>query len=56
MAVLEPLLNPVWVFLFPGENPGVWSLVGGVIVVVVITLWYGYDTRQKRLQSETNPA
>ena len=56
LAVLEPLLNPVWVFLFAGENPGVWSLVGGVIVVVVITLWYGYDTRQKRLQSETNPA
>lgn len=40
LAVIEPLLNPVWVFLFNGENPGVWSLVGGVIVVGVITLWY----------------
>ncbi len=40
LAVIEPLLNPVWVFLFNGENPGIWSLVGGVIVVGVITLWY----------------
>ncbi len=45
LAVLEPLLNPVWVFLFAGENPGIWSLVGGVIVVAVITLWYVYDAR-----------
>ena len=56
LAVLEPLLNPVWVFLFAGENPGIWSLVGGVIVVVVITLWYVYDARQARTQIEPNPA
>ncbi len=56
LAVLEPLLNPVWVFLFAGENPGVWSLVGGVIVVVVITLWYVYDARKKRAEPEPNPA
>ena len=56
LAVLEPLLNPVWVFLFAGENPGVWSLVGGVIVVVVITLWYVYDARHATAQTEPNPA
>ena len=56
LAVLEPLLNPVWVFLFAGENPGIWSLVGGVIVVVVITLWYVYDARHATAQTEPNPA
>ncbi|HQQ40360.1 MAG TPA: EamA family transporter [Clostridia bacterium] len=45
LAVIEPLLNPVWVFLFNGENPGIWSLVGGVIVVGVITLWYVKDSK-----------
>ncbi|HWP21812.1 MAG TPA: EamA family transporter [Candidatus Cryosericum sp.] len=45
LAVIEPLLNPVWVFLFNGENPGIWSLVGGVIVVGVITLWYVTDAK-----------
>ena len=56
LAVLEPLLNPVWVFLFAGENPGVWSLVGGVIVVVVITLWYVYDARHQQDKAVPNPA
>ena len=56
LAVLEPLLNPVWVFLFAGENPGIWSLVGGLIVVVVITLWYVYDARHATAQTEPNPA
>lgn len=56
LAVLEPLLNPVWVFLFAGENPGIWSLVGGVIVVAVITLWYVYDARQQSANAQANPA
>lgn len=56
LAVLEPLLNPVWVFLFAGENPGVWSLVGGVVVVATITLWYVLDARRKPGRTEPNPA
>lgn len=33
IAVLESVLGPVWVWLALGENPGVPSLVGGVIVL-----------------------
>lgn len=39
LGAIEPLLNPVWVFLFNGEAPGFFALVGGVIVIVSITLW-----------------
>lgn len=39
LGAVEPLLNPVWVFLFDGERPGVFALVGCVIVVVSITVW-----------------
>lgn len=56
LAVLEPLLNPVWVFLFSGENPGAWSIVGGVIVVTVITIWYVYDARKQNVKVQENPA
>ncbi len=56
LAVLEPLLNPVWVFLFAGENPGSWSIVGGVVVVVAITLWSIYDARHPAAVAEPNPA
>ena len=33
IAVLESVLGPVWVWLALGENPGLPSLVGGVIVL-----------------------
>lgn len=33
IPVIEPLLNPVWVFIFVGERPGSMALIGGIIVV-----------------------
>ena len=39
LGVVEPLLNPVWVFIFDGEAPGVFALIGAVIVISAVTLW-----------------
>lgn len=36
IPVLEPLLNPVWVFLFTGESPGTYAFIGGAIVIISI--------------------
>jgi len=36
VGMLEPVSNPVWVFLFLGERPGAFSLVGGAIVLGAI--------------------
>jgi drug/metabolite transporter (DMT)-like permease len=36
IAVIEPLLNPVWVFLFNGEMPGGMAIIGGGVVVIAI--------------------
>lgn len=48
LGLVEPLLNPVWVFIFDGEAPGMWALIGGVVVVVTITVWCVYgDLREK---------
>ncbi len=30
---LEPILNPIWVFLVVGENPGPLALLGGALVI-----------------------
>jgi hypothetical protein len=35
--MIEPILSPVWVFLFIGERPGQWALVGGVVVLAAVT-------------------
>lgn len=45
LGALEPLLNPVWVAIFDGERPGVWALIGGVIVVASITVWLATDKK-----------
>jgi drug/metabolite transporter (DMT)-like permease len=34
---IEPILNPIWVFLILGEVPGKWALLGGLIVFVSVT-------------------
>lgn len=37
IPVIEPILNPIWVALVVGEVPGKWSIVGGIVVLVVVT-------------------
>jgi drug/metabolite transporter (DMT)-like permease len=37
IAAIEPLLNPVWVYLFSGEKPGGWSIIGGAIIITAVT-------------------
>jgi len=38
IATLEPILNPVWVFILLGEKPGPLAVVGGTIIILAITL------------------
>jgi len=34
----DGICNPVWTFLFTGERPGPWALVGGAVILAV-TAW-----------------
>ncbi|MEO7660525.1 MAG: DMT family transporter [Pyrinomonadaceae bacterium] len=36
IGFIEPLLNPVWVFIFVGERPSQWALLGGTIIIVTV--------------------
>jgi drug/metabolite transporter (DMT)-like permease len=36
ISMIEPVLNPVWVFFGYGEAPSVFAIVGGVLIVTVI--------------------
>lgn len=38
ISMIEPILNPIWVFLVVGERPGALAIVGGVIVIVAVTM------------------
>jgi drug/metabolite transporter (DMT)-like permease len=36
IGMLEPIANPIWVFLFLGEKPALTSLLGGAVVLGAI--------------------
>lgn len=56
LGALEPLLNPVWVFLFDGERPGIFALVGAVIVVVSITVWCMFGQKEEDAETAKSEA
>ncbi|MBW3564151.1 MAG: DMT family transporter [Acidobacteria bacterium] len=42
-GMIEPVSNPVWVFLVLGERPSPWAIAGGVIVLAAIA-WRTIET------------
>lgn len=54
LSTIEPLLNPVWVFIFDGERPGMFALIGGVVVIVSITVWciFGQEKAPEKTLAE----
>ncbi len=38
VGYIEPVLNPVWVFLILGERPSRWALLGGSIIIAAVVL------------------
>lgn len=38
LILIEPVLNPIWTFIFKGERPGRWAIVGGAIILAA-SIW-----------------
>lgn len=38
ISMLEPVLNPIWVFIGYGEVPSLYAIIGGVIIISAITI------------------
>jgi drug/metabolite transporter (DMT)-like permease len=38
VPMIEPVLNPIWVYLALGERPGPWSILGGGVVIMALTV------------------
>ncbi|MDJ0753505.1 MAG: DMT family transporter [Ardenticatenaceae bacterium] len=56
IQTLEPILNPIWVFLVIGEQPTVLTLAGGLIVLTAVTWRSIAATSEKEKDSRlTNP-
>jgi drug/metabolite transporter (DMT)-like permease len=48
ICYIEPVLNPVWVFLVLGERPSRWALLGGAIIITAVIIHMLVDARFKR--------
>lgn len=47
LANVEPVMNPIWVFLFLGEDPGLYSLLGAVVVLISVTVYSILKNKQR---------
>jgi drug/metabolite transporter, DME family len=45
ILLIEPVLNPVWSWLFHGERPSPWALLGGVLILSATMLKALIDAR-----------
>ena len=36
IGFIEPLLNPIWVFMILGERPSRWAIIGGAIIIAAV--------------------
>src|SRR5713101_3475569 len=48
IGYIEPVLNPVWVFLFIGERPSGWAIVGGAIIIASVLAHMILSAKGKR--------
>jgi DME family drug/metabolite transporter len=50
VGYVEPVLNPIWVFLAIGERPTSWAILGGAIIVVAVVCHMLLEARAGRQQ------
>jgi drug/metabolite transporter (DMT)-like permease len=52
VCYVEPVLNPVWVFLVLGERPSNWALLGGAIIVAAVICHMLLGRRFSRIDAD----
>jgi drug/metabolite transporter (DMT)-like permease len=53
VGYIEPMLNPVWVFLFLGERPAGWAIVGGCVIIAAVFVHTVALARRKKSPNES---
>lgn len=55
VGYIEPVLNPVWVFLFLGERPSTWAILGGAIIIAAVVTHTVLGARRRRSRLLSHP-
>ncbi len=56
VAYIEPVLNPVWVFLFLNERPSAWAILGGALIITAVITHTILSSRAARNLPAPNPS
>ncbi|HEY6121044.1 MAG TPA: DMT family transporter [Pyrinomonadaceae bacterium] len=48
IGYIEPVLNPIWVFLLIGERPSNWALLGGSVIILAVVAHMLVDARGRQ--------
>jgi drug/metabolite transporter (DMT)-like permease len=48
ILTLEPILNPIWVFLFAGEVPGINAIIGGIFIIGAVLFTTIYSAKREK--------
>lgn len=51
ISMIEPLLNPVWVFLINHEVPSPFAIAGGIIVIGGVAVWSVWSSKAERVKA-----
>lgn len=51
VGYIEPVLNPLWVFIFLGERPTNWALIGGAIIIAAVATHTIWGARKAKLKA-----
>src|SRR6266705_3859080 len=54
IGYVEPVLNPIWVFLFIGEHPSRWAIVGGTIIIASVIVHMLSEARTRSGKDKPN--
>ena len=47
VSMIEPVLNPVWVFIGAGESPSVYAILGGIVIITTIGIRTYFVERER---------
>lgn len=52
IGFIEPLFNPVWVYIFIGEKPSKWAILGGAVIILTVAIHTWIGTRRKLVMAK----
>jgi drug/metabolite transporter, DME family len=51
VGYIEPVLNPIWVLMFIGEQPSGWAMIGGAIIIASVVVHMLMSAKEKGWRS-----